>query len=750
MLGLRPPNVERLAEKADVEGLIKALNYDRDPAIRAAAAQALAAFPSADVQKALREILTDPAPEVRQAAVRSLAAVGKFQATEALIAALADEDDAVAQEAAMSLATIKDPRAVSPLIQIVRSGKRPYLREAALDALKTIGPAAARAAVPLLYHQDAQTREAGRAILKRMGAAAIPTLRPYLSDENRDLRWRLVEVVGEIEGEEATAFLVQALQDRDYYVREAAIAALAVRGETSIPPVADLLRLESVALREAAITILERIGTPAVVVPLLTALEAVQAKLRSQAALALSKTGDPRAIQALNNLLVHDDDTMVRRDAVEALKRLRDPSSLDAFVRALSDRDYVVRQKAAEAIKALGWEPDQSETAARYWASQGRWERCVPIGEPAVVVLLDYLLTATSSEQRLIRNALERIGAVAVPHLLHALQAPQKALRVEAAGLLARIAGQEALEPLLQALQDPERSVREAAATALGEIKDPRAIPALVEALKDWEPNVQEAAAKALSVFGEQVLPDVLPLLKAEDWHARQGAVMALGYSSLEQATQILLPIFRNDPERNVRNAAMEALKRLQAASVEAFIAMLYDPDIETRQKAIAALGDMRDRRAEEPLLSLLWDEDQAIRTAAFGALQRLGVFDPIALSTPPRTSHLYVMVCSPRDLPPDEWSEIAHQALMELGEQAPALQWVHATVLSDFSRLHESFYRFEPSERAFQGLVKAFQEWILSEGGTIAEWEARFFHRELADLPDLEEVDAILFYYQP
>ncbi|MBC7314866.1 MAG: HEAT repeat domain-containing protein, partial [Chloroflexi bacterium] len=299
-------------------------------------------------------------------------------------------------------------------------------------------------------------------------------------------------------------------------------------------------------------------------------------------------------------------------------------------------------------------------------------------------------------------------------------------------------------------LKDPERSVREAAATALGEIKDPRAIPALVEALKDWELNVQEAAAKALSVFGEQVLPDVLPLLKAEDWHARQGAVMALGYSGLEQATQILLPIFRNDPERNVRNAAMEALKRLQAASVEAFIAMLYDPDTETRQKAISALGDMRDRRAEEPLLSLLWDEDQAIRMAAFGALQRLGVFDPIALSTPPRTSHLYVMVCSPRDLPPDEWGEIAHQALMELGEQAPALQWVHATVLSDFSRLHESFYRFEPSERAFQGLVKAFQEWILSEGGTIAEWEARFFHRELADLPDLEEVDAILFYYQP
>lgn len=750
MLGLRPPNIEKLTEKADVEGLIKALGYDRDPAIRAAAAQALTAFPSPEVLKALREILDDPAPEVRQAAVRALAMVGKFQATEAIIAKLDDKDDAVAQEAAASLATIRDPRAVTPLVQIVRSSERPYLREAALDALSTLGAAAVRAAVPLLYHQEAKAREAGRAILKRMGEKAIPSLRPYLSDENRDLRWRLVEVMGEIEGEAATAFLVQALQDRDYYVREAAIAALALRGEASIPAVADLLKLESVALREAAITILDRIGTPEVVVPLLSALGAVQANLRSLAAQALSNTGDPRAIQALNHLLVHDGDIMVRRTAVEALARLRDPSSLDAFVRALSDRDYVVRQKAAEAIKALGWEPDRSETAARYWASQGRWERCVQIGEPAVSVLLDYLPDATSSEQRLIRNALERIGTVAVPYLLEALKSPRKALRAEAAGLLGRIAGPEALEPLLRALQDPERSVREAAASALGEVNDPRAIPALVQALADWELNVQEAAAKALSGFGEEPLPGILGLLKAEDWHARQGAAMALGYSGLPQAAEILLPIFRNDPERNVRNAAMEALKRLQAASVDAFIAMLHDPDMETRQKAITALGDMRDRRAEGPLLSLLWDADQTIRAAAFGALQKIGTFEAISLSTPPRTSHLYIMVCSPRDLPPDEWSEIAHQALMELGEQAPALQWVHATVLSDFSRLHESFHRFEPSANTFETLVNAFQDWIISQGGRIADWEGRFFHRELADLPDLEEVDTILFYYQP
>jgi len=80
-----PPNVEKLKDKGDVDGLIKALHYEKDYNVCICAAGALGK-------------------------------IGDKRAVEPLIAALEDNDRKVRWNAAAILGNIGDKRAVEPLI----------------------------------------------------------------------------------------------------------------------------------------------------------------------------------------------------------------------------------------------------------------------------------------------------------------------------------------------------------------------------------------------------------------------------------------------------------------------------------------------------------------------------------------------------------------------------------------------------------------------------------------------------------
>ena len=78
------PNPERLLEKRDVEGLIKAIRYKDDSTVRAKAAAALGTFSGPRPVEALIEALGDEAPGVRGSAALGLNKIGGSQAAEAL------------------------------------------------------------------------------------------------------------------------------------------------------------------------------------------------------------------------------------------------------------------------------------------------------------------------------------------------------------------------------------------------------------------------------------------------------------------------------------------------------------------------------------------------------------------------------------------------------------------------------------------------------------------------------------------
>jgi HEAT repeat protein len=139
------PNVEKMRQKKDVKGLIKALGDEKDSDVRGNAAQALGTIGDARaVEPLIIRALGDSDYRVRWNAAEAIGTIGDARAVEPLIRALGDSDWRVLWNAARALGKIGDPRAVEPLILLLRDplieGRDP-VRGAIRRALEKLGSA---------------------------------------------------------------------------------------------------------------------------------------------------------------------------------------------------------------------------------------------------------------------------------------------------------------------------------------------------------------------------------------------------------------------------------------------------------------------------------------------------------------------------------------------------------------------------------------------------------------------------------
>jgi HEAT repeat protein len=137
---------------------------------------------------------------------------------------------------------------------------------------------------------------------------------------------------------------------------------------------------ESVAPREAAV--LAWIGPRLPLEPLLSALE--DPARRAWAAVALGFTRDRRAREPLRDLLDADAPGL-RRAAVEAIGRLKDPAALAALVGASYDDTYEVRDAALTALNEFG----VVAVAASMMAATQPTESALPAPPPAAQLMPD-------------------------------------------------------------------------------------------------------------------------------------------------------------------------------------------------------------------------------------------------------------------------------------------------------------------------------------------------------------------------
>jgi HEAT repeat protein len=226
--------------------------------------------------------------------------------------------------------------------------------------------------------------------------------------------------------------------------------------------------------------------------------------VRVEAATALGKSRDPRAVEPLIAAL-NDKDESVRTIAALALFYFKDPRAVEPLIAALLDRERKVRVAAAVALAAI-----KDPRAAR----------------PLTAMLQD----------------------------------SDPDVRMTAAAALGPLRDPLAVDPLIGALKDEEFRVRAAAALSLGQLTDERAIDPLLDALGDVNAGVQESAVAALGRFGAPAIGRLASALKSSQPLVRRNAAETLGRIGGAGALDLLAAAL-GDTDTDVRRVASEALR---------------------------------------------------------------------------------------------------------------------------------------------------------------------------------------------
>jgi HEAT repeat protein len=224
-----------------------------------------------------------------------------------------------------------------------------------------------------------------------------------------------------------------------------------------------------------------------------------------------------------------------------------------------------------------------------------------------------------------------------------------EAVRAEAARALGALKARKAVAPLMAALEAPSAELARQAAEALGHIGDPQAVPALLAALTSEYPGVRAEAARALVALGDETAPDYLlqMVVRDPDPEVRTAATVALKSRWLDRSLAGLVEVLEGkqenagwwgklfgpkksrqevDEEINQRQHAAEALGELaDSRAVEALVEALQAPDRLVRRATVVALAKIGGPAVVEPLLRALKDRERDVRWQAAAALGESG-----------------------------------------------------------------------------------------------------------------------------
>lgn len=291
------------------------------------------------------------------AVLHALVSLGRA-AVPSLLEALHSQETQLVERVVTSLQQIKDDRVISPLVDLL-------VRLARGDFFSVLAEQSLRMAVE-------------RALVAQ-GASAVEALLPLCSHPLEDVRQMAAAVLAEIGDARALDALILALQDVDWYVREQAALGLGRIGDAcAANALIAALQDRDPLVRRAAIKALGEIAPEESLERLALMLQDSSPPVRLAAAQALSTVEDPVIIDALVNALEAENGEILLL-VIRALTKLHAPQAVDALVRNLQHSDNQIRQAAADALAAMGWQP--ATDVERFWYALARhdWAEWKPL-----------------------------------------------------------------------------------------------------------------------------------------------------------------------------------------------------------------------------------------------------------------------------------------------------------------------------------------------------------------------------------
>lgn len=623
--------LEKIGDRRAVIPLVGAFG-DASLEVRKAAVRAVGRLGDTAAVPPLLRLLGDPAEDIRAAVVATLGSLRAVEATDVLIAQLdRGGRDAYLGEVAYALGQI----AGQATEQTAGQGAATPAR-AGLEATKGAQGRAVRALVEGLALRT--LRPAAQEALRNAGAVAVPALVAHLDGELAGDPATAVLLLRDIGDRRATPALLGELE-RGRMDRGPVLAALERIGDPrALVPLLGLLQSPDAPLRLQAMQALQPIIDDLRAADVLIALlDDADLEIRVLAAEYLGLMRSRRAVPRLLALLGHpaprdggpaavapDVPPRLRAVAVDALGEIADPRATEALVDVLAHGPAVLGAAAASALIYIG---DAGAVPALVAMARSGPDGRAPARAHAVRALGGILRDRPRPEVRALLEALaadpalplslaaiEALGALgdaaSVPVLIEQTRADVHRRRAAAAAL-GSIGDAAAVPALLAALEARNDRVRGDAAWALGKLADPRALDALARAARDrgWATAINATAA--LARYAPPAYAEALaPLLHHRDRLVRANAAMGLGRMEAERMGEA--------PARPAESSLVDALVHRLGADSSPLVRV-------AAARALSRIGAAREAlaRAGER------DGAEAVRAAAAAALR--GPFQPPA-----------------------------------------------------------------------------------------------------------------------
>ncbi|MFC3892947.1 HEAT repeat domain-containing protein [Lentzea rhizosphaerae] len=425
---------------ASIIGLTEAAAHHPSADVRLAALSALRQTTDPQVVPALGRALHDPDDRVRSLANGGLRAIGGAEAQSILAAAASDADVDIRWQAIGTLGAFGEA-AVSPLLLAMRDNDF-RVRTDALRALQAICADAPEPLISALHDQSASVRAAATEVLGTLDERAIPALLAARYDLDADVAWRVRDALDTLGHTDPVEELIGQLPD--------SADALVRHGEAAVAPLQAVLTSPRPSEgRVAAAQVLSRLG-----------------EAGSRALVAALHDERPRvwlrAMDALERWPGSFNDILeLEGPAHEAAVALLMEDSADHALSMLRYADLPTRRAMAAAFQA--------------WPS------------PAVNAALVQLLKDEDDAVRLVAaRSIGKIGAEVLPLLAPLVNDPDVQYPLQ---LALRWIGGDAVPWLQDLVSRPDQRARELAVRALSEIGTPAAVFGLAERGVDVQPR---------------------------------------------------------------------------------------------------------------------------------------------------------------------------------------------------------------------------------------------------------------------
>lgn len=155
--------------------------------------------------------------------------------------------------------------------------------------------------------------------------------------------------------------------------------------------------------------------------------------------------------------------------------------------------------------------------------------------------------------------------------------------------------------------------------------KDNRAVKTVYSKLDTTNARIKRAAISALAVFGEKsAIPEMIKALNDENPAIVRASISALGKLDAESAIPDLVKML-DDERYSIRYPAALVLTNFRGKAVEELLDYLPKSGKLAKYQIVECFGKIKDKRAVEPLINMLSDQDWALRAFCVEALISIG-----------------------------------------------------------------------------------------------------------------------------